>query len=75
MNMFKNAQVEADVEAIAARVREAVEGWYAKHYHRSVTQGTPAISSDEKEELHRVVASAVQPQQPAPAKVSAPEQD
>lgn len=74
MAMPKFNQIEADTEALAKRLRDAVEAWYAKHYHRSVVTGTAAISSAEKDELHRVVATAVQPQQPEP-EVSAPKGD
>ena len=68
-------QIETDLEAIAKRATDAIEAWYAKHYHRSVVSGTPAISSAEKDELHRAVATAVQPQVSAPAQESAPERD
>lgn len=66
MALPKFNQIEADAEALLQRMRDAIEAWYAKHYHRSVVSGTPAISSAEKDDLHRVVASAVQPTQSAP---------
>jgi len=73
--MNKLKQVEVDIEDIAARARAAVEAWYEKHFHRHTVARTQPITSEEKDELHRVVASAVQPQEPAPAQASASERD
>ncbi|MBS0200290.1 MAG: hypothetical protein JSR70_07540 [Proteobacteria bacterium] len=45
------------------RVVAALEAWYDKHFHRSVVEGTPAISADDKESLFEAVKSAAQPKE------------
>lgn len=73
--MGKFNQVEQDAEAVAARVKAAVDAWYDKHFHRHSVAGTQPISAQEKDDLHKAVASAVQPQESEPAKTSAQERD
>jgi len=73
--MNKLSKEVDSLEAIAARARAAVDAWYEKHFHSHRVAGTVPISSVEKDELHRAVASAVQPQVPASAGEAAPERD
>lgn len=49
--------IENDLE----RVLEAIERWYAKHFHHAVIAGVAPISADDKAALIQHVTEAVAP--------------
>ena len=45
------------------RAVAAIERWYAAHFHRAQTTGSPVISSDDMASLSAAVASAINPKE------------
>jgi hypothetical protein len=43
----------------AERVSDAIEQWYAAHFHAAATSGRPPITSDEKAALVEAVTAAI----------------
>ena len=48
---------------LAERVRDAINRWYLSHFHRATVAGRPPISDADKDELHKLVQAATQPQE------------
>jgi hypothetical protein len=50
-----------ELKADAARVIDAVERWYAAHFHAAAVAGVAPLSADDKAALIQHVADAVAP--------------
>ena len=51
--------IETDVEKIKANIDLAFRTWYERHFHAQTVKAQPALSSDDKDELQRLVTLAV----------------
>jgi hypothetical protein len=56
-------EVRTEISSIEQRVRDAIEAWYAKHFHAAAVAGLPTLSADDKAALIQHVAEAVAPTQ------------
>ena len=43
---------------VSERVNDAIEAWYAKHFHRAAVEGRQPISAADKAELVQAVTEA-----------------
>jgi len=44
----------------AERVNDAIEAWYARHFHRASVEGRAPISTADKADLVQAVAASIQ---------------
>lgn len=53
--------VDRDLVHLRGRVMDAIEVWYAKHFHAAAVAGRTPLSADDKAALQKHVADAVAP--------------
>lgn len=55
------SRAEHEVEDLAKRVEDAIERWYAAHYHAATLAGRAPITTDDKAALVSSVTAVVAP--------------
>lgn len=55
------SSAEREVESLVERVEQAIERWYAAHYHAATVAGRAPITTDDKAALVSSVTAVVAP--------------